>query len=144
MDEKLNIFEVLKQINNKNFNYLDELPEKLSSQFNSYITYQWLTCTDNTAHFILLSKYVNDAVLELAQHPKLLYKLFCATSCGKNTRYNWKYKKKEASLKLQIVAEYFECSKRVASFHIEELSQQDIKTMAYELGYQESELKKLN
>ena len=144
MEEKLNIFDVLKQINNKNFNYLDELPEKLSSQFSSYMVYQWLTCSDDPAHIALLAKYVNDAVLVLAPHPKLLYKLYCVTSCGKNTRYNWKFKKKEASLKLKIVSEYFECSKRVACMHMEELSEKDIKEMAYELGYQESELKKLN
>lgn len=143
MEEKLNLFDVLKNINNKNFDYIDNLPEKLQKQFSTYMTYQWLTCTDNDTQVMLLAKYVNDAVLPLANHPRLLYKLFCVTSCGRNTRYNWKYTKKDTSLKLEVVAKYYDCSKRIAKLHMEDTSDEDIKQMAYDLGYQDAELKKL-
>lgn len=141
--DKLNIFDVLTQINKKNFHYLDTLSDDVRKQFSPYVVYQWLTCTDNPEQYALLAHLVNDKVLELSNHPGLVYKLFCATSCGPHTRYNWMYKKKGSSAPIKIVAEYLKCSNRVAKMHVSYFSKDDIIKMAKKLGYQDTEIKSL-
>lgn len=143
MDEKLNIFDVFANINAKNYNYLNNLPDPLKNQFSSYLTFRWLAGTDNAEQMMLMNYYVNDKVLLLAKHPNLLYKLFCTTSCDKRTRYNWIYPKKDSSGKIKIIAEYLSCSYRVARLHLPSFKPEDILEMAHELGYQDAEIKKL-
>lgn len=141
--EKLSIFDVLNQINNKNFNYLDTLSDDMRKQFSPYVVHQWLTCTDNPEQYMLLAHYVNENILALSNHPELLYKLLCTTSCGSRTRYNWMYKKKESSLPITIISEYLKCSKRVAKMHLPSFNHDDIVKMAKKLGYQDADIKKL-
>lgn len=142
MDEKLNIFDVLKQINSKNYNYLNNLPESLRIQFNSYMTYKWLVGTDDPVQIMLIGDYVNDKVLTLAKHPDLLFKLFCTTS-DRHNRYSWIYPKKDSSESVKVIAEYLECSYREARLHLNSFTSDDIVQMANELGYQDAEIKKL-
>ena len=142
MDEKLNIFDVLKQINAKNYNYLNDLPESLRNQFSSYMTYRWMYGTDNPEQLTLMGYYVNDKVLQLANHPNLLYKLYCTSSCNRNTRYSWVFPKKDSSVQIKIISEYLSCSYRVARLHLPSFTRDDIIEMAHELGYQDAEIKK--
>lgn len=141
--DNLNIFDVLSQINKKNFHYLESLPDDVRKQFSPYVVHQWLTCTDSSEQYTLLAHFVNDKVLELSNHPNLLFKLYCATSCGTYTRYNWIYKKKESSLPITVIAEYLKCSKRVAKMHLPGYEKADIVKMAKKLGYQDAEIKSL-
>ena len=143
MDEKLNIFDVFKQINVKNYNYLNTLPETLRNQFSSYLTFRWMLGTDNPEQLMLLGEYVNDKVLKLSNHPNLLYKLYCTTSCDRNTRYSWIYPKKDSSAQIKIIAEYLSCSHRVAKLHLPSFTHDDVIEMAKDLGYQDAEIKKL-
>jgi hypothetical protein len=141
MAAKLDIFDVLRNINNKNFNYLDQVEDP--SAFTPYVVHGWLSSSTDPLQIMLLDEFVNKRYFKLAAHPELLYKLFCITARNRNMQYKWLYKKQANNDALNIVSEYLQCSKREAKLHIDSFTINDIKEMAEALGYQPAEVKKL-
>lgn len=138
---KLDIFEVLRQINNKNYNYYDKLSDQEKKLFQPFLVYQWLTSTDNGMQLSILN-HIGSMVYELSNFPNLLYKLFCVSSRSQNTRYSWLYKKQPKIEAEFIIAKYLGCSVRVAKMHTEFFSDTQLKEMMDSLGMQLSEVPK--
>lgn len=141
MAAKLDIFDVLRNINNKNYHYLDQVEDP--SAFTPFVVHSWISSSTDPLQIMLLDEFVNKRYFKLSAHPDLLYKLFCITARNKNMKYNWLYKKQSSNDALTIIAEYLKCSKREAKLHIDSFTLDDIKEMADELGYQPAEIKKL-
>jgi hypothetical protein len=142
MKERLDIFEVLREINNKNYNYLDTIDDNLKKSFTPYVVFQWLQSTDDSNQVLVLN-HISPMLFDLQDHPELLFKLFCISSMNKYTRYSWIFPKSTKDDTLEILGKYLECSKRVATEYKEFYTIDDIKKMAQELGYQDAEIKKL-
>jgi len=142
MKERLDIFEVLREINNKNYNYLDGIDDNLKKSFTPYVVFQWLQSTDDSNQVLVLN-HISPMLFDLQDHPELLFKLFCISSMNKYTRYSWIFPKSTKDDTLEILGKYLECSKRVATEYKEFYTIDDIKQMAQELGYQDAEIKKL-
>lgn len=140
---KLDIFEVLNNINAKNYNYLDSLDPDVSKQFTPYVVLSWLSSSTDPLQIMLLQEFVNKRFFQLSNHPKLLYRLFCITANNRNMRYNWMYKKQAKSDRVDILSKYFNCSTRVAKLYDPLYSSDDITKMVESLGYQSAEIKKL-
>lgn len=141
--ERLDIFEVLRNINKKNYNYVQDLEDDQRKQFSPFVVNQWLCCSNSPLQIVLMDKLVNRRFFKLSRHPNLIYKLFCIAAVDKNARYNWLFKKAEKSDAIDIIAKYLDCSRRDASRYKDSFSQDDIKEMIVTLGYQPSEIKKL-
>lgn len=141
--ERLDIFEVLRNINKKNYNYVQDLDEDQRKQFSPYIVNQWLCCSNSALQIVLMDNLVNRRLFKLSKHPNLIYKLFCIAAVDKNARYTWLYKKAEKSDTIDIISKYLNCTKRDASRDKDYFSSTDIKEMIITLGYQPSEIKKL-
>lgn len=125
------IFDFLNNINRKNYSYLNSSNIRY---FNPWIVYQWLCSTEDEYQLMFLSM-IND---KLTIPKEQLYKLFCL-SVNKPQKYKWIYPKKQSNLKYEIIGKYLGCSTKEAKLH--DFSNNDIKQMAIELGYQDSELK---
>lgn len=84
MASTLKIFDILKELANKNYGFYDSLSEEDKKSISPYVLYQWLsTSTKNLPKFNNINKYI----FELQEHKDLLWKLLCAVS-GKN-RCSW-------------------------------------------------------
>lgn len=143
MTEKLDVFEVLNNINTKNYNYLSSLDDDIKKQFTPYVVHNWISSTTDPLQMILLQRFVNCRYFELANHPELIYKLFCVTATNRGMRYNWIYKKQSKTDTIDIIAKYLRCSKKEAQLREHFFSEADVKEMISDLGYQPSEVKKL-
>lgn len=133
--EKLNIFDVLSNINQKNYHYYDNLPNHLKKQFNNYLVFQWLSSTLDEFQVIYLARFVNDKInLPSSQ----FYKLLCS-STNSRQKFEWIYPKKATEPRTKIIADYLDCSTKVASLH--DFSNDDVIEMANFLGYQQADLK---
>ena len=142
MKERLDIFEVLREINNKNYKYLDNLEDNLKKSFVPYVVFQWLQSTDEPNQMIILN-HISPMLFDLQDHPELLFKLFCISSMNKYTRYSWIFPKATKDDSIDILSQYLECSPRNAKEYKEFYTKDDIIIMAKELGYQDAEIKKL-
>jgi hypothetical protein len=141
-EDKLDIFEVLNNINKKNYHYYDNLSDRMKSMFSPYLVYQWMTSTNDPLQLMLLDRLVSRKLFVLNNHKDLLYKLLCIT-VGNSQRYSWIYKKSGNNEKINVIAKYLGCSKREAKLHSDFFSSNDIKDMLYDMGYQDDEIKKL-
>ena len=84
MASTLKIFDILKELVNKNYGFYDSLSEEDKKSISPYVLYQWLsTSTKNLPKFNEINKYI----FELQEHKDLLWKLLCAVS-GKS-RCSW-------------------------------------------------------
>lgn len=145
MTEKLDMFEVLREIDARNTNFLSALPEDQKKQFVPLLSMRWLS-SGTERQTRLLNAVVNPMVFSLHRHPELLYKLMVATSDGKSRRYSWikkKGKDKSSPVSTAVVSEYYQCSKKDAKRYLRQLTQDDVFEMADELGYDKDQVKKL-
>lgn len=145
MTDKLDIFNVLKQIDNKNINFYDSLSDEHKKQFVPLLTMRWLS-SGNKLQTQLQNTILNPMVFRLHRHPSLLYKLMVATSDGKSKRYTWikkKSKDKSSPITISVISSYYQCSKKDALRYKKQLHVDDILEMADELGYDKDQIKKL-
>lgn len=143
---KLDIFEVLRQIDKGNYQFFDNLSEEEQKAFVPLITMRWMSGTSSDAQILILNQYVNPYVFSLFNHKALLFKLLNVASTGRSQRYKWLGQKKAAPkqpIALNLLREYYKCSSRVANEYIKLLKQEDAILMAESLGYQKDEITKL-
>lgn len=145
----LNIFEVLKSISTKQYNYIDNLPEGLQSKFVPYTTMRWLTGSNSMSTLVLVNEFVNPYVFALRTHTKLLYLLMTAISSGHFVKYKWVGKQKKDgsnsvyTLKLDVIKLFYKVSHREAVSYEKLLTNTDILEMGQYIGYDTKELKTL-
>ena len=145
MSYKLEIFDVLKEIDKKNVGFYDGLSDEHKKQFVPLLTMRWLS-SGTKLQTQLQNSILNPMVFKPHRHPGLLYKLMVATSDGKSKRYTWikkKSKDKSAPTAIAAISTYYQCSKKDALRYKKQLSEDDILEMADELGYDKEQVKKL-
>lgn len=140
-EEKLDIFDVLTNINKKNYHFYSNLDDRMKAMFSPYVVYNWMTSSPDPLQIILMDRIIGEKVFTLSDHKELLYKLFCVT-VNKPVRYEWIYKKNADNEKISIIAEYLNCSKRVAKLYNDFYDKNDITEMLQDMGYQDDEIKK--
>jgi hypothetical protein len=141
---KLDIFELLNQIDKKNILFYSNLKEDEKKGFLPTITLRWLYGTTHELQILLLNHLVNPYIFNLSKHPNLIYKLFTTTAI-KSTRYKWKPKLKDTKFPLSynIISKYFEISIREAKMHFSNFTSNDIILMAKDIGIQNDDIKKI-
>ena len=146
----LNIFDVLRNIDNKNIDYYTSLSPEEKKAFVPFVLMQWLTClqnvNDNPLQIVLLNEFVNDKIFSLGKHPELLYYLMCVTTPGHQQRYKWK-KIASVGLKfpnaLNVVKIAYGYSARLATQSLPLLSNGDVLELAQDIGTSVDDMKKL-
>lgn len=143
---KLDIFDTLSKIDNKKTgNLYAKLSEDERKGFAPLIVMRWMSGTSDERQIMLLNEFVNPYVFPLVKHPELLMQLLQVSSSKMSRRYSWlgvKSKKKKAEA-WRVVAEYFDLSDRGVALIKPFPSDEEILSMADDLGLQKDEIKKL-
>ena len=141
---KFNIFDIMARIDNKEFNYYSNLPQSDQRAIAPLVLMRWLTGCKDEQQIVLLNEFVNTMVFNIHQHPDLLWRLMCACSSGRRSRYQWtKVEKKQSNMAIEVIKSYYNYSSREAASSIKLLSAEDILQCAIELGYETTKITKL-
>lgn len=145
-DHKLNIFQVLKEIDKKNVNFLSSLSTEDQKLFVPVVVTRWLTGTQHKQQVFLINELVNPYVFALYKHPKLLFNLMTVCSSGKTQRYQYAKNNNSHSNKpttIKTLQQYFGYSFKEAKRYVGILPPNELIEMAEELGWQQQDLNKL-
>jgi len=144
-ENKIDIFDVLKNIDNGNIYYLDSLTEDEKNKLSMVVLFRWMTGTENSQQIRALDSIVNPFLYTLSNHKDLIYKLMVIASSGTEKRYKWiPFKKgKNKQLTNKLISEYYDLSNTSASNYINMFDIETLIDMAKELGYDDNELKKI-
>ena len=145
-DDRLNIFELLENIDKQNINYFKNLSDREKKQFVPVVVMQWLSCTSDPSQIVLLNEIVNKRIFSLYKHPELMYYLMTTCTSGSKKFYKWK-KPTKRNVKypksVEVIKEALEYSTKRAMESLPMLSNDDILDIARDLGYQQDKLKEL-
>lgn len=91
---KNDIFEVIKQIDNKNYRYYDSLNDEQKKELQPYTLMRWMaTASGNEELHKQMTLNVNNKVnvhfWELSKYKDLQYKLLCSCGLKKWMRHQW-------------------------------------------------------
>jgi hypothetical protein len=120
-NQELNIFDVLKALDRKDYGYYDRLSEVQQKKFVPYIIIQWMSMVDAgkdiQRYYVLSTEYNANKYLfneYIQKHPKLQWLMLCASSPGVGTQFHkWipnispKVSMLEVAPKLADIKEYY-------------------------------------
>ena len=145
-ERKLDIFDVLKHIDMKDYQFYDGLPEDQQKAYVPYVIMRWMSGIKDPRQVVFLNELVNSGVFRIPNHKGLLHRLMCVCSSGKTRRYTWiktPQRSDNMPTTTKLVAEYFNYSTSHACDSIPLLSDDDILQIAQELGTQSDILTKI-
>ena len=145
---KLDIFDVLKQIDLKKFDLWDSLSEEEQKSVSPIVLLRWLAGTDDIAQLYILNSIANPMIFSVgAKHKGLIMQLFAAAASGKVKRHKWmplkNDKKTQSKRSISLISDYHKISTREAADVVHLFSHDDLITMATALGWQKDEIKEL-
>lgn len=142
---KLDIFETLKAIDNKQYDYYSKLPDDLKKQFNSYMLLRWSYGTNEDRHLIDINDLVNRFCFNFYYHPELVYLLLTSASNGSTKHYKWKgvKKKKSFPMRTQVIQQVYNYSEREANMYVNYYTKDEFVELAEKLGWEKEEINKL-
>jgi len=147
-DYKLDIFDVMRNIDVKNRGYYSSLSDEEKKALAPIVIMRWMTGIGASARQVyFMNEIVNPYVFSLHRHPELLVKLMMVCTGGRKSHYKWRKREKKnatgTSKLVELVCSYFGYSKADASDALPLLSDDDLLSYAVQLGYQPDELKTL-
>lgn len=146
MSEKLDIFEVLKNIDLRDITYFDDLTEQERKTIAPVVLMRWLSGTRTKEQILMVNMFLNQYVFNLYNHPKLLYKLGVVSSTGPK-QYKWLKKmgrggKYPASV--DVVADYYNCGLSEAIEYVKIMTLEDVLAIATESNATSDVIKAIN
>ena len=133
---KLDIWELLRNIDDKNNKFIVELPEDEKKGFAPIVALRWLSGGGNQVQLLNLNELVNSTVFNLYKHPNLLYSLMVASTPKHRKNYNWVkgHKKKKMTKRIDVIRRYLDVSPYEAESFLPLYSNEDVLDMAQALG----------
>ena len=142
---KVDIFDILDNLNAKNRNYYPSLKDEEKKAIPMPVVMRWLTGTSNPRQIVFINELVNPFVFSLSKHPELIMDLMMSCTSGSKVRYRYpKLAKKKASgtpKLVQTIQEYFGYNSKHAEDALGILEDDDILDYASQLGYQKDDIK---
>lgn len=133
---KLDIFELLGNIDSNNTDFLRSLPPETAKTFVPVVTARWLSGSGDDNHLLGINEVINPLVFSLYKHPELMYRLMIAVTPTTKKRYSWvkTVHAKSVDRKLGVIARYLDCSLVEARQFSAMYSNDNILEMADALG----------
>ena len=145
-ERALDIFQLLGEIDKKNYGLWDSLTEDQKKEFSALVTMRWMAGTTDERQIILLNEVVNVSVFNLPKHEELMMKLLTVCSSGSKKRYSWiNYKLSGAKKKkaVELIAEHYQMSLKDAEDTVKLFTPDEIIELGEDMGLQKDELKLL-
>lgn len=147
MTKRLDIFRVLKHINDGDTKFLNALSEEEFKGFQPFVVMLWLKNPDVNVEFhtVLTNEVLNPYIFDLGRHPRLLYKLMCVSNgFGDNARYTFKKKANNSTpATIDLLQSKYGFNKNKALEALQIMTLDDIVAVAEEMGYDDAQLKKV-
>lgn len=147
MAEKVDIFPMLKNIDDFNLNSIKELTEEEKKSLSPYLLLQWMNGCKSKLQIQQLNATLNRLLFEVpTSHKELLFKIAYAASDGRTKKYYWikkKQKQKKYTESIKIIQKRYHCSKKTALSYIPLLEFDGVYELALELGEQQDTIKKI-
>lgn len=134
---KLDIWELLRNIDDNKREFLDNLPTEQVKGFVPIVTLRWLSGSGNAAQLLNLNELVNSTAFNLYKHPELLYGLMVVATPKGRKNYQWirpAKKTKATSRRVDVIRRYLDVSQTEAESFVPLYTSDDILDMATALG----------
>lgn len=139
-EQTLNIFEVLGATDKQDYEFFNKLNEKEQKSVDVWVIQRWLS----SKKLNLINEITNPLISNVPK--SIAWRLFCAIGLGKSVRYKFfkPPKKKSGADKMPaliVIADFYDCSTKVAKTYLPLLSPDSIVEMAMKMGYEDNEIK---
>lgn len=147
-ERKLNLFDVLKRIDNKQVDFYGNLTDDERKEFHPLVIQRWMSGCNDPYQINALNEFVNPYVFDFGKdHKELLAKMLVACSSGQPKRYKYIKANTRTGYKyptiVDVICRYYQTTHRHAKTYVTLLRDDAILGFADELGVQKDELKKL-
>lgn len=146
MTDKLDIFEILDNVDGGNISYLNNLSDDKKKQYQPIVAMRWQSGTKSVKQLKLLNETYNKNCYTLYKHQDLLYKLSIVASDGKKKPYTWIKRKTNVSkrpVSAKIISEYYKISIKQSTDILKMLTFEDAVELAEFLGYDNDTIKNI-
>lgn len=142
---KLDIFDLLRRIDQQDRDFITNLPEDERKGFVPVVAMRWLSGSGMDSQLINLNEVVNSTVFNLYKHPELLYRLMVAATPESPKQYSWLKvaKREKLTMKVDVIRRYQDVSPHEAAELLMLFSNDEILEMAEGLGESQDFIKKL-
>lgn len=145
---KLDIFNVLERLDTRQKNYYSKLTDEEKSSLSMWLLTRWMSSSKGMPehHMLMVNDLVNDDASSLSKHPELQWKLLCVCGTGRKQYHQWVAppKKAKKDKRIEVLSEM---NQNLNSDELAILSgltsDDDLKDMMYDRGYQEQDIKEV-
>lgn len=90
-ETKLNIFDVLKELDRCNFSYYRSLSDAEKKSMSLWVLTRWMSSSENHRehHLLMVNDLVNNGASELKNHPELQWMSLCICGTGTVNKHKW-------------------------------------------------------
>lgn len=137
MTDKLDIFDMLANVDAGNISYLSEISPEQNKNLSPFIAMRWASGTSSKSQILKLNAFVNPFAFQLSSHKTLLFNLMLASSDGKQKSYKWVKRASNGGSKptsVQLISRYYSCSLNRAREYLNMITVDDILDIATSLG----------
>lgn len=144
----LDIFELLGQLDRKNYQLWDQLSEEQRKAFSPLVTLRWMAGTSDHMQIVMLNELINPLVFSFgAERKPVLMQLMTVCTSGRAQRYSWPAynikSSKKISKAIQAVAEFYQLNESDAEDTRQLFNDEEVLDLADQLGWQKDEVKDL-
>lgn len=145
MTDTFDIFSILNEINENNFEFYDSLSEHEQKKISFFLLQRWLSCSNDKKQILFINEFVNIKLWKLHDHKSLLYYLCCASTPKGKRRYAWlaKKKKENKTETIKLLQMYLKCSAKEAVKYLHMYTKDDILEMSEEYGLDKTQIDKI-
>jgi hypothetical protein len=143
--KKLDIFRVLKALDNKDVNFFSSLTDDEKKDLQPFLVARWLSGTYSKQQVYLINEVANEYLFSLYKHKELLWYLMTMCTTGKLQRYAWNKSVANTSstpIAVNIIKQYFGYCRKDAERVVKILAPHTIEEMAMDMGWQDDDLNK--
>ena len=144
-EHKLDIFDVLGNIQRKRVGYYDQLSPEEQKTIQPYVLMRWLS--SDQSNVVILNEVVNPYAFSLTKHKDLLWKLLIVSGSGRYARLQWNKGPSKrttgVSTCIRVIQQAFGYSERHALDVLATLTSKQVLELAEMLGVTSDDMAKV-